>query len=75
MKTHVEFSLGDFWGQPMLLIWKLVDESQISKPPEPTRYHKIMDPQGVGALGELLINFMFVATSWGGFSWEIGNLF
>ena len=39
MKTHVEFSVGGFWGQPMLLFWKLVDETQISKPPESTRHH------------------------------------
>ena len=33
--------------------------------------------QGVGALGELLINCMFsffMFTSWDGFSWEIGNI-
>ena len=28
------------WGQPMLLFWKLVDETQISKPLELTRHHK-----------------------------------
>ena len=32
-------SFGGCWGQPMLLFWKLVDETQISKPPEPTRHH------------------------------------
>ena len=26
------FSVGGCWGQPMLLFWKLVDETQISKP-------------------------------------------
>ena len=31
--------------------------------------------QGVGAVGELLIKSVFVATSWDGFGWEIGNLF
>ena len=34
------FSVGGCWGQPMLLFWKLVDETQISKPPEPTMNHK-----------------------------------
>ena len=33
------FSVGGCWGQPMLLFWKLVDETQIFKPPEPTRHH------------------------------------
>ena len=29
IKTHVEFSVGGFWGQPMLLFWKLMDETQM----------------------------------------------
>ena len=33
------FSDGGCWGQPMSLFWKLVDETQISKPPEPTMNH------------------------------------
>ena len=32
-------SVGGCGGQPMLLFWKLVDETQISKPPEPTMNH------------------------------------
>ena len=32
-------SVGGCWGQPMLLFWKLVDETQISKHLEPTRHH------------------------------------
>ena len=36
----VLFSFGGCWGQPMLLFWKLVDETQMSHPPEPTRHHK-----------------------------------
>ena len=32
--------VGGCWGQPMSIFWKLVDETQISKPPEPTRHHK-----------------------------------
>ena len=36
MKTHVEFSVGGFWGQPMLLFWKLVDETQMPWPQEYT---------------------------------------
>ena len=32
-------SVGGCWGQPMLLFWKLVDETQISQPPEATRHH------------------------------------
>ena len=27
------------WGQPMLLFWKMIDETQISKPPEATTHH------------------------------------
>ena len=30
------FSVRGCWGQPMLLFWKLVDETQISKPQEYT---------------------------------------
>ena len=30
----VPFLLGGCWGQPMLLFWKLVDETQILKPQE-----------------------------------------
>ena len=32
-------SFGGCWGQPMVLFWKLVDETQISTPPEATRHH------------------------------------
>ena len=32
-------SVGGCWGQPMLLFWKLVDETQMVKPPEPTSHH------------------------------------
>ena len=32
-------SLGGCWGQQMLLFWKLVDETQMSKPPKATRHH------------------------------------
>ena len=33
------FPFGGCWGQSMLLFWKLVDKTQISKPLEPTRHH------------------------------------
>ena len=33
------FSVRGCWGQPILLFWKLVDETQMVKPPEPTIYH------------------------------------
>ena len=33
------FSVGGCWGQPMLLFWKVVDETQMVKPPEPTIHH------------------------------------
>ena len=33
------FSVRGCWGQLMSFFWKLVDETQISKPPEPTRHH------------------------------------
>ena len=42
MKYHVEFStfsVGGCWGQPMLLFWKLVHETQNFKPREPTMHH------------------------------------
>ena len=32
-------SVGGCWGQPMLLFWKMIDETQISKPPEATIHH------------------------------------
>ena len=32
-------SARGFWGQPMVLFWKLVDQTQISKSTEPTRHH------------------------------------
>ena len=35
------FSFGGCWCQPMLLFWKLVDETQISKPLEATRHHNL----------------------------------
>ena len=34
-------SVGGCWGQQMLLFWKLVDETQMVKPPEPTRHHNL----------------------------------
>ena len=33
------FSVRACWGQPMLLFWKLVDETQNSKPPKATRHN------------------------------------
>ena len=36
------FSVGGCWCQPMLFFWKLVDKTQMSTPPEPTRDHKSM---------------------------------
>ena len=30
------FSVGGWWGQPMSLFWKLVDENQMTKPQEYT---------------------------------------
>ena len=33
------FSVGGCWGQSMLLFWKLVDKTQMSKPLEHTRHH------------------------------------
>ena len=33
------FSAGGCWGQPMLLFWKLGQETQMSTPPEATRHH------------------------------------
>ena len=35
------FSVGGCYGQPMLLFWKLIHESQISKPPEATMHHNL----------------------------------
>ena len=32
-------SVGGCWGQQILLFWKLVDETQMSKPPESNRHH------------------------------------
>ena len=39
MLNFSTFSVGGCWGQPMLLFWKLVDETQMVKPPEPTSHH------------------------------------
>ena len=33
------FSVRGCWGQPLLLFWKVVDETQMVKPPQPTIYH------------------------------------
>ena len=33
------FSVRGCWGQSILLFWKLVDETQMVKPPEPTSHH------------------------------------
>ena len=33
------FHVGGCWGQLMLLFWKLVQETQMSTPPEATRHH------------------------------------
>ena len=32
-------SVGGCWGQPILFFWKLVDETQMVIPPEPTIHH------------------------------------
>ena len=34
------FSVGGCWGQPMSFFFKLVDETQMYKPPEATRHYK-----------------------------------
>ena len=34
------FSVGGCWGQPILLFWKQMEETQISKPPEATSHKK-----------------------------------
>ena len=39
MSNFSTLSVRGCWGQPILLFWKLVDKTQISKPPEPTRHH------------------------------------
>ena len=39
MLKFCTLSVRGCWGQPMILFWKLIDETQISKPPEPTRHH------------------------------------
>ena len=39
MLNSSSLSVRGCLGQPMLLFWKLVDETQISKPPEPTTHH------------------------------------
>ena len=54
------FPFGGCWGQSMLLFWKLVDETQISKPPEPTRHHnsiKLLIPLSLRA--ELLFTLHY----------------
>ena len=33
------FAFGGCWGQWMLFFWKLVDKTQLAKPPEHTRHH------------------------------------
>ena len=37
MLNFSTFSVGGCWGQPMLLFWKQIEETQMSKPPEATR--------------------------------------
>ena len=39
MLNFSTFSIGGCWGQPMLLFWNLVNETQISNPPEPAMHH------------------------------------
>ena len=34
-------SIRGCWGQPMLLLWKLVDETQMVKPPELTSHYNL----------------------------------
>jgi hypothetical protein len=34
--NFINFSLGGWWGQPMSLFWKLVDETQMATPREYT---------------------------------------
>ena len=37
-------SVGGCWGQPMLFFLKLVDETQMPKPPEPPRHYNSRKP-------------------------------
>ena len=39
MSNFSTLSIRGCWGQPILLFWKLVHKTQISKLPEPTRHH------------------------------------
>ena len=39
MLNFSTLSVRGCWGKPMLLFWKLIDETQKSTPPEPTKHH------------------------------------
>jgi len=55
------FSAGGCWGQPMLLFWRLGQETQMSTPPEATR-HRI--------LTQLLVLLHLRAIYFGTFQYE-----
>ena len=40
MLNFSNLSVGGCWRQPMLLFWKMTDQTQNSKPPEAPRHHK-----------------------------------
>ena len=42
MLNFSTFFVGGCWGQPMLLFWKLVDETKMYEPPKATRHHNLL---------------------------------
>ena len=51
------FSVGGCWGHPMLLFWKLVDETQKLKPNEATRHHNSLK---LSILVPVKANFLYI---------------
>ena len=50
------FSLGGWWGQPMSLFWKLVDETQMTAPRKYTDAFIIIKKLFLGGLQRLQSN-------------------
>ena len=55
-KIFLNFSIGGWWGQPMSLFWKLVDETQMAAPWEYTDAFIIIKKLFLGGLWGLQSN-------------------
>ena len=69
-ENPIEFSFGGWWGQPMSLFWKLVDETQMAAPLEYTDAFIIIKKLFLGGLQGLQSKSKLRKTLWNRFTYN-----